>query len=117
MTKSKKDFPALRSINPELLQAIEKCLVMTNGVAMHFENDQFAEFLAQSLARYTYEDWGDCDDEDKKTNDTALKEGNRLVAVYNIPAEIKLKDCYDSKIYIITEWDRSVTTILFPSEY
>ena len=41
-------------------------------------------------------------------NDNALKDGERIVAVYNIG---------DDKIYIITEWDRSVTTILFPSEY
>ena len=38
-----------------------------------------------------------------------LKDGERIVAVYNIGD--------DDKIYIITEWDRSVTTILFPSEY
>ena len=46
---------------------------------------------------------------DKKTNDIAVKEGERILARY----EAKDK----TVIWIITEWDRSYTTILFPEEY
>ena len=48
--------------------------------------------------------------DDTKMNDEAVKNGDdRILAVY--------EDKKYGKIWIITEWDRSVTTILFPSEY
>ncbi|MDE6020535.1 MAG: hypothetical protein K2H01_06040 [Ruminococcus sp.] len=50
------------------------------------------------------------DDEDKALNDAAVKNGDeRIFAAYI--------DSTGRKIWIITEWDRSATTILFPSEY
>lgn len=48
------------------------------------------------------------DEEDKQMNDDALSTGNRIFAAYHT--------C-KGKIYIITEWDRSATTILFADEY
>lgn len=55
---------------------------------------------------------GDCCAEDAQLNNDALASGNdRLFSVYN-PA-----DHPDWRIWIITEWDRSVTTVLFPDEY
>lgn len=62
------------------------------------------------LRRHLNGDWGDCGTEDSKANDTALLAGDeRLLSVYH------LKD--KTKIWIITEADRSVTTILLPSDY
>ena len=62
------------------------------------------------LHRHHCGDWGDelCA-EDKAANEQALKDGSRLLSCYRTPA--------GDRLYIITEWDRSVTTIMLPSEY
>jgi hypothetical protein len=74
--------------------------------------------LGECFGRYTNEDWGDMCEEDIKTNNDALKFGERIFASYNLPDDLKLEtNDSDNKIWIITEWDRSVTTVLFPSEY
>lgn len=85
--------------------------VVTRGVDEKMKsNDKFRQFVIASLNRYRTGDWGDTCDEDKQTNEDALKHGDRLLAVYKDPTS-------GETIWIITEWDRSVTTILFPSEY
>ena len=61
------------------------------------------------LYRHLQGDWGDVDDEDKKANDWSLENDARILSAYH------LKD--NTKIWIITERDRSATTILLPSEY
>ncbi len=60
------------------------------------------------VGRHVKGDWGDLDDEDKQANQHALMSGGRLFSAY-------VKD--DQKIYIITEADRSSTTVLFAEEY
>lgn len=62
------------------------------------------------LLRHQLCDWGDLEKEDKCTNDEALKSGGRLLSSYNVHGP-------DHRDWIITEWDRSVTTILLPEEY
>lgn len=59
--------------------------------------------------KYMKCDWGDLCDEDKKQNVEALKDGGRILAAY--------KDVNERKFWIITEADRSYTTILLPEEY
>ncbi len=84
-------------------------LVMTRGVSeLVSKDEQYRKAVGGCLERYTRQDWGDICDEDKKTNRASLKSQDRIVARYDIRPE---------PIYIITEWDRSVTTILFPREY
>ena len=85
-------------------------VVMTSGVhSMVCENDAFAKFVAKSFVRHCNGDWGDLCDEDKAMNESALKNGDdRLFSRY---------DNGEESIYIITEWDGSATTILFPDEY
>jgi hypothetical protein len=61
------------------------------------------------LARHAAGDWGDLDQHDKAENESALKNGLRILSAY------RLAD--DTRIWIITEADRSVTTILLPDEY
>jgi hypothetical protein len=65
---------------------------------------------APYLYRHLCGDWGDLDDSDRCLNDAALQSGeDRLFSSYQVAPDLKL--------WIITEWDRSVTTLLLPSEY
>lgn len=69
----------------------------------------FSKFVRESVIRHSKRDWGDTPQEGKRANERALKAGGRLHSVY---------DKYPwPRIWVITESDRSVTTILFPSEY
>ncbi len=61
------------------------------------------------LIRHGTGDWGDLDADDKERNEEALKDGSRIFSAYN------LRD--GTRIYVITEADRSATTILLPEEY
>ena len=84
-------------------------LVMTRAVHEKMNSDiDFANGVLESFERYRSCDWCDLGDSDKTENEKAIRNGERIFAPYNIGNE---------KIYIITEWDRSVTTILFPEEY
>lgn len=85
-------------------------LYLTAGVNWFIrDNRDFASFVAMSCERYLNQDWGDLPKEDALMNDSAIKNNDdRIVARYNY----KRHD-----IYIITECDRSYTTILFTFEY
>lgn len=74
------------------------------------EDFMFGAFVTKSFERHSNGDWGDLCEEDKALNDNALKNGDdRIFSSYTNED--------GTKIWIITEWDRSVTTILFPDEY
>jgi len=62
-----------------------------------------------ALGRHRSGDWGEVCPEDKKSNDEAVRDGERLLSVY--------RTANDEKFWIITERDRSVTTILMPEDY
>lgn len=79
-------------------------LFATPGVIMSVPAPDFFD----ALLRHSKGDWGDVCKEDRAANDLALRKGTRLVSVYHSG---------DVKFYIITEWDRSLTTALLPSEY
>ena len=66
--------------------------------------------LQMLMGRHAQGDWGDVCETDRRMNDAALKVGARLLSCYVLMGG-------DSKIWIITEADRSATTILLPSEY
>jgi hypothetical protein len=61
------------------------------------------------LERHQSGDWGDLCPDDRKVNAEALRKGYRLLSSYILPTQ--------EKIWIITEADRSVTTVLLPTEY
>ena len=61
------------------------------------------------LRRHVSGDWGIVDDHDKQENDDALKVGNRILSAYILKSGVK--------IWIITEADRSATTVLLPEDY
>jgi len=81
-------------------------VVATPGASLALENGYQ---LAALLARHSSGDWGDLCNEDKVQNEAALMTGERLMSAYSTSKGIKL--------WVITEWDRSVTTILLPDEY
>ena len=62
-----------------------------------------------ALYRHAKGDWGNMPEEDKQTNEEALQLGNRLMSEY--------LDRAKTKFWIITEADRSATTILLPEDY
>lgn len=78
-------------------------------------NPRFSLFLQRSLNKHINADWGDLEEEDIETNKQALENGDRLFSCYLIPSDININN--ETKIYIITEADRSATTVLFSSEY
>ena len=85
--------------------------VATRGVDnLMNQNPSFRNFVQISIRRYFNCDWGDLCDDDWKQNDEAVRNGERIFASY-------YHDASKTKIWIITEWNRSVTTILFPEEY
>jgi hypothetical protein len=61
------------------------------------------------LSRHLRGDWGDLCQEDKTENELSLKHGFRIMSSYEVSDT--------EKLWIITEADRSVTTLLLPSEY
>lgn len=62
------------------------------------------------LKRHVTGDWGEMTQEDKDENDLSLKEGFRLFSAYDLPKTRQ-------RIWVITESDRSATTLLLPDEY
>ena len=93
-------------------------IVVTRGISdCMTENAEFIQFVIDCLGRHSEGDWGDLCEEDKKVNDDALLNADdRLVSSYDYPNKLD-NPLFDNNIYVITEWDRSATTILFPSEY
>lgn len=84
-------------------------VVMTRGIANHLTDGIFNhEDLNGILKRHVNGDWGEMCKEDKEVNDDGLKYGGRLFSSYKVK---------NKTVWIITEWDRSVTTFLFPDEY
>lgn len=63
------------------------------------------EFIRQHVVG----DWGELDEHDRQENERSLKDGCRLLSAYH------LRD--GTKIWVITEADRSITTLLLPEEY
>lgn len=87
------------------------------------ENEGFRTFMTTCLGRYMKNDWGNLAQEDYEQNDHAIKSGEeRILASYPFPKNRSWQaansyGAVEDKLWIITEWDHSVTTILFPSEY
>jgi hypothetical protein len=66
------------------------------------------EAVQAGLKRHAAGDWGEVCREDAALNDEAMKHGDRLLSVYGQG---------DGRFWIITEADRSVTTVLMPDDY
>jgi hypothetical protein len=64
---------------------------------------------AEFLDRHVNGDWGDVTDADKQENEVSVEQGFRILSAYTTSA--------GDRIWVLTEADRSVTTILLTSEY
>jgi len=64
--------------------------------------------IAALLEQHRRGDWGDLDPDDVASNDRAAVDGGRLLSAYV---------CHGTRVWIITEADRSVTTVLLPEDY
>jgi hypothetical protein len=82
-------------------------IVATPGALAAWEASGEAPF--GYLARHIAGDWGDVDEDDHRENELSLIHGFRLLSAYTLKS--------GTKIWIITEADRSVTTVLLPEEY
>ena len=82
-------------------------IVITPGARAAFKQtgDEIQSFLTRDMRG----DWGELDTHDRQENEYSLRRGFRLLSAYT------LSD--DTRIWIITEADRSATTILLPAEY
>ena len=67
------------------------------------------EEMQAAMFRHHHGDWGDVSEDDRLENERSLRDGFRLFSVFHTKVGVKF--------YIITEHDRSVTTVLLPSEY
>jgi hypothetical protein len=73
--------------------------------AFQASGDDFTAYLVWHIAG----DWGDVDEHDRRENELSLVHEFRLLSAYTLSS--------GTKIWIITEADRSVTTVLLPEEY
>jgi hypothetical protein len=86
-------------------------IVATRGAAELL--DRHGMNSSSVLRRHLQGDWGDVHEEDAEMNNEAISLGNRILSSYPLPEGSR----YGEKVWVITESDRSVTTILLPSEY
>lgn len=82
-------------------------LVATPGAIDAMSQHNVSAFAL--LCRHTSGDWGEVDKGDAEENELSVKEGYRILSSYTIGPGVK--------VWIITEADRSSTTILLPEEY
>jgi len=80
-------------------------IVSTSNALNHLTYDD----ILAGLLRHITGDWGDLDKDDRKENDLSLEKGFRLLSVYHAANGVKF--------WIITEADRSATTVLLPEDY
>jgi hypothetical protein len=79
-------------------------LVITRAAVSRLTPDK----IADGIARHARGDWGDISPDDAAENELALREGFRLLSAYGRG---------ERRFWVITEADRSVTTVLLPDDY
>ena len=90
-------------------------LVATASVSSFMESDtSFRSFIFDCVTRHHNNDWGDICHEDKCVNDFSALTDHRVLSMYRCSSE---HSQYGDRIFIITEANRSVTTVLWPGEY
>ena len=83
-------------------------VTITACAASAVGTEYFSELINALYRRHACGDWGDCGEIGKVVNNAALRKGLRILSEYVI---------YGIRIWIITEADRSATTVLLPEEY
>ena len=95
--------PAIRANSP--LFPLGR-IVATPAILEHFEHHGVD--LHTRIDRHRHGDWGNISAADAEANEIAVRQGSRILSAYLVAGR---------KVWIITEADRSATTVLFPSEY
>jgi hypothetical protein len=91
------------------LDILGDVIVQTRGVAEACEeHEQLQQEIVNALMQFQARQWGVVDVDDAQLNNEAVMYGGRILAAYATCAGV---------IWIISEADRSATTILFPDEY
>ena len=80
-------------------------IVITSNAAQHLSDAD----IASALRRHLRGDWGDLNAHDQRENERSLLDGCRLLSAYQTAAGVRF--------WVITEADRSVTTLLLPEDY
>jgi hypothetical protein len=101
MRMSRRKFPVIESIFP-----LGQVVITAN--AYNFCKEHKISFTKR-LRRHAKGDWGDLDNDDRLMNVVALQQGRRIFSSYEMPG--------GEKLWLITESDRSVTTILMATDY
>jgi len=78
-------------------------------ITMNAKEQLNRQDVLASLARHSQGDWGNLDEADRQENERSLNQGYRILSAY--------QDRHGTKLWIITEADRSSTTILLPEDY
>ena len=90
-------------------------VVISSGVyAATLERSPLGPFVRYCLERHVLGDWGICHPDDVLLNDAAVSDGDRICSVYLVPAGVYR---HQSTVLIVTDADRSCTTVLFESEF
>jgi hypothetical protein len=97
--------PAIRHTRRQPLFPLGR-VVATRGVFDHLTTSGIDP--VPYLLRHQCGDWGEVPPEDVRENEFSVVNGLRVLSSYEIAGK---------RVWIITEWDRSVTTLLFPDEY
>jgi hypothetical protein len=93
-----------RHCGRRVLFSLGKVFITANAATELIPGD-----VRQALWRHAQGDWGDVDKEDRISNERALVEDTRVLSAYHATT--------GQKFWIITEYDRSMTTVLLPQDY
>jgi hypothetical protein len=106
--------PSTTTTQPPLFELGQLCYTPgAQDVLLCYQANPF-----QLIVRHVAGDWGDVCKEDADANNEALLEGSRIFSAYVLPPPLSQGQTLETtKLWIITEADRSVTTILLPDEY
>lgn len=96
---------AVASRQPDITFPLGRLLI-TPGAQSALESCDYSPL--NLLFRHKRGDWGDISPEDRGENERAIRNGDRIFSAYNLD---------EFKFWVITEADRSATTILLPEEY
>ena len=91
-------------VNSQSKFALGQVVATSNALARISPDD-----VSIGIRRHAAGDWGEVDEEDCASNEKALTEGLRLMSIYTDPC--------GTTFWIVTEWDRSFTTVLLPEDY
>ncbi|MFO0849882.1 MAG: hypothetical protein U0871_15205 [Gemmataceae bacterium] len=92
-------------VPPHLLPVPLGQTVITPAAAAALEQPD----VVTALRRHASGDWGEVDADDRRANGNALRDGTRLLSAYTSAG--------GTRFWVITEADRSVTTVLLPDDY